>query len=192
MLVSAKWIRYMYYIYHLPLEPRSQLPPASHPLSHHWALSWAPCIIQQLPTSCLFYTGWCLYVSAALSIQLFHQSVAEHRRIWSYEHRLQDRGWLVFTLYCSVYARVPGYITSVCVLSHVVSYHLQPHGLQPTRFLYPWYSPGRNTGECGLPCPPPGDLLDPGIEPKFPVSPASQADSLPLESTREVGTKNRN
>ena len=29
----------------------------------------------------------------------------------------------------------------------------------------------------GLPCPPPGDLPDPGIEPGFP---ASQADSLPL------------
>ena len=29
----------------------------------------------------------------------------------------------------------------------------------------------------GLPCPPPGDLPDPGIKP---VSPAAQADSLPL------------
>ena len=29
----------------------------------------------------------------------------------------------------------------------------------------------------GLPCPPPGDLPDPGIEP---ASPAHQADSLPL------------
>ena len=31
----------------------------------------------------------------------------------------------------------------------------------------------------GLPFPPPGDLLDPGIEPVSPVSPALQADSLP-------------
>ena len=31
----------------------------------------------------------------------------------------------------------------------------------------------------GLPCPPPGDLPDPGIKP---ASPASQADSLPTES----------
>ena len=31
-----------------------------------------------------------------------------------------------------------------------------------------------------LPCPPPGDLPDPGIEPKSPVSPALQANSLPL------------
>ena len=33
----------------------------------------------------------------------------------------------------------------------------------------------------GLPCPPSGDLLDPGIEPTSPVSPSLQADSLPTE-----------
>ena len=33
-----------------------------------------------------------------------------------------------------------------------------------------------------LPFLPPGDLPDPGIEPAFPVSPASQADALPAES----------
>ena len=32
----------------------------------------------------------------------------------------------------------------------------------------------------GLPCPPPGDLPDPGIEPAFPVIPALQVDSSPL------------
>ena len=32
----------------------------------------------------------------------------------------------------------------------------------------------------GLPCPPPGDLPDPGIRPMSPASPALQADSLPL------------
>ena len=31
----------------------------------------------------------------------------------------------------------------------------------------------------GLPCPPSGDLPDPGIGPVFPVTPALQADSLP-------------
>ena len=31
-----------------------------------------------------------------------------------------------------------------------------------------------------LPCPPPGDLTDPGIESVSPESPALQADSLPL------------
>ena len=32
----------------------------------------------------------------------------------------------------------------------------------------------------GLPCPPPGDLPDPGIEPESTVSPALRVDSLPL------------
>ena len=32
----------------------------------------------------------------------------------------------------------------------------------------------------GLPCPPPGDLPNPGMEPKTPVSPPLQVDSLPL------------
>ena len=45
----------------------------------------------------------------------------------------------------------------------VVSDSLQPHRTRPTRPLCPWDSPGKNTS--GLPCPPPGDLLDPGIKP---------------------------
>ena len=61
------------------------------------------------------------------------------------------------------------------VLSHsAMSDSLWPHGLWPTRLLCPWDSPGKNTGE--LPCPPPGDLPNPGMEPR---SPALQADSLP-------------
>ena len=34
----------------------------------------------------------------------------------------------------------------------------------------------------GLPFPPPGDLLDPGIEPESPVFPAMHVDSLPAET----------
>ena len=37
----------------------------------------------------------------------------------------------------------------------------------------------------GLPCPPPGDLPDPGIEPAPPVSLALQVDSLPPEPPRK-------
>ena len=37
----------------------------------------------------------------------------------------------------------------------------------------------------GLPCPPPGDLADPGIEPISPASPALQAGSLPTEPPRK-------
>ena len=42
------------------------------------------------------------------------------------------------------------------------------------RLLHPWESPAKNTG-VALPCPPPGDLPNPGIEPR---SPALQVDSL--------------
>ena len=66
-----------------------------------------------------------------------------------------------------------------CVLScSIMSNSLWPHGLYPTRLLFPW-------GFCkqeywsGLPFPPPGDLFKPGSEPR---SPAVQADSLPSES----------
>ena len=34
-----------------------------------------------------------------------------------------------------------------------------------------------------LPCPPPGDIPDPGIKPVSPASPAFQVDSLPAESS---------
>ena len=50
-------------------------------------------------------------------------------------------------------------------------------GLQPARLLGPW---GFSQQECwsGLPCSPPGDSPNPGIEPR---SPTLQADSLPTE-----------
>ena len=53
---------------------------------------------------------------------------------------------------------------------------LQPHELWPTRFLCPWEF-SRQEYWSGLPCPPPGDLPNPGIKP---TSPALQVDSLPL------------
>ena len=52
-----------------------------------------------------------------------------------------------------------------CVLSRSsVSDSVRPHGLQPTRLLCPWGS-SRQEYWSGLPCPPPADLPDPGIEP---------------------------
>ena len=44
----------------------------------------------------------------------------------------------------------PGFNTCVCSIAQlyqlVVSDSLRPHGLQPTRFLCPWYFSGKNTG----------------------------------------------
>ena len=47
---------------------------------------------------------------------------------------------------------------------------LRPYGLWPTRLLYSWDSLGKNWS--GLPCPPPGSFLDPGIEPTALMPPA--------------------
>ena len=64
-----------------------------------------------------------------------------------------------------------------CSVTSVVSYSWRPYGLQPARFLCPWDFPQEYWS--GLPFPP-EDFPDPGFEPKSPVSPASQANSLLL------------
>ena len=71
-------------------------------------------------------------------------------------------------------------ISCICCagFSHsVMSNSLWPNGLEPTRLLWSWAF-SRQEYWSGLSCPPPGDLRNPGIEPKFP---ALQADSLPYE-----------
>ena len=63
---------------------------------------------------------------------------------------------------------------SCTVLSHsVVSDSLLLHRLQPARLFCPWGF-SRQEHRSGLPCPPPGDLTNPGMEPR---SLALQADS---------------
>ena len=59
----------------------------------------------------------------------------------------------------------------------VVSDFLRPQGLKPTSLLWPWGF-SRQEYWSRLPCPPPGDLPNPGIKPR---SPALQANSLPSE-----------
>ena len=56
------------------------------------------------------------------------------------------------------------YLFPVVLSCSVMSNSLQPHGLLPARLLCPW---GFSWQEywIGLPCPPPGDLPNPGIEP---------------------------
>ena len=51
------------------------------------------------------------------------------------------------------------------VLSHlVITDSWRPHGLQPARLLYPWGF-SKQEYQSGLPCPPPGDLLNPESNP---------------------------
>ena len=63
---TTKWISYTY----TSLPSLLGLPPPPHPphLGHHRAPSWAPCAIQQVPTSYLFYTWWCIYVNPNLPV----------------------------------------------------------------------------------------------------------------------------
>ena len=58
----------------------------------------------------------------------------------------------------------------------VMSNSLQPHGQQPTRLHCPWRF-SRQEYWSGLPCPPPGALPNPGIQP---MSAVLQADYLLL------------
>ena len=66
---------------------------------------------------------------------------------------------------------------TVFVSHSVVSCSLQPHGLQPARLLCPWGF-FRQEYCSGMPCPPQGDLPNPGTKPG---SPTLQAGSLSSE-----------
>ena len=69
--------------------------------------------------------------------------------------------------------------TNAIVLScSIVSVSLWPYGLQPARLLCPWGF-SRQEYRSGLSRPPPGDLSNTRIEPRFP---AFQADSLQTKS----------
>ena len=70
------------------------------------------------------------------------------------------------------------FLIYLCVLSlSVMSDSLWPHGLQPARLFCSWGF-SRQEYWSGFPCPPPGDLPNPGTEPR---PPTLQADSLPSE-----------
>ena len=69
-------------------------------------------------------------------------------------------------------------------VSHSVMFDsLRPPGLQPTRLLYPWNFPGKNTG---VPFPPPGDLPTPGTELESPTSPALAGGFFTTSATWEA------
>ena len=57
----------------------------------------------------------------------------------------------------------------LCSASELCPTLLQPRELKPTRLLYQWDFPGKNTG---VGCHSPGDLPDPGIKPMSLTSPA--------------------
>ena len=86
----------------------------------------------------------------------------DHTEIFGYFHNIQDM--LKQKMYtCSV-----------------MSDFLRSYGLYHIRLLCPQNSLGKKTGVGSHACPLSGDLHNEGIEPASPVSPAMQADSLPL------------
>ena len=73
---TSTWISHRYThvlsLLNLPLTYPPQLPPHPTPLGCHRALSWVPCIVQQLPISYLFYTWWYIYFNAIFSVRPTH------------------------------------------------------------------------------------------------------------------------
>ena len=68
---------------------------------------------------------------------------------------------------------------SLCMLSRFS--HVQLFAtIWTVAYQAPLVGFSRQEYSSGLPCPPPGDHPDPGIEPESPTSPVLQADSLPL------------
>ena len=59
------------------------------------------------------------------------------------------------------------------------------HG--PARLFRPWNSPGKNTGMGSQPFPSPGDLPDPGIEPRFFALPVDSLLSEPPGKRKNTG-----
>ena len=73
----------------------------------------------------------------------------------------------------------------VCVLSGFTHVHsLRHYGLYPVRLLCLWGF-SRQEYWSWLPCPPPGDLLNPGIEPVLLMSPTLAGQSFPWVPPRK-------
>ena len=77
------------------------------------------------------------------------------------------------------------FLMRACEVTSIVSNSLWLRGLEPTRLLCPWGLP-RWEHWSGLPCPPPGHLPDPGIEPTSLMSPALVGGFLNTGATWEA------
>ena len=92
--------------------------------------------------------------------------------VWSYYFVFRE-----CTKYAECYILL--FFAPVCSVASVVSDSLPPL-VKPSRPLCPWDPPGKNTGGHGMPGPPPGDLPDPGIEPRLLSLLHWRSGSLPL------------
>ena len=141
-----------------------------------------------LPASSTFLSFSPHQTSDLFIVSIFLPFPKCHRVAIIYFEAFSD--WLLSL--SSIYLRVPYFFSwfdssfFLCVLSHFCCVRL---------FVTPWavacqapLSMGFSKQEyrSGLPFLPPGELLNPGIEPSSPVSFVLQADSLPVERFREA------
>ena len=127
--------------------------------------------------------GWIIFIVCKYQIPFIHSSIDA---LWWPEWGESPKGISYTYIYLQlIHFTVQKNLTQHCKATmcravlgcSVMSDSLQPHGLQPTGLLCLW-------GFCRqeywsrLPCPPPEDPSNPGIEPR---SPTLQADSLLFE-----------
>ena len=119
-------------------------------------LNGAPCLLYSPKFIC--WSSNCKYIKMwpYLEIGLLQEQLVRLR--WGHA----GAGWASNPICCAVLIR------------SVISNFLQFHGLQLSRLLCPWGF-SRKEYWTGLPCLPPGDLPNPGTEPR---SPTVQADPL--------------
>ena len=92
--------------------------------------------------------------------------------------------WVMLDLFCG--CSCCEHCCAVCALSRfVLSDSLRLHGLQPARLVCPWWF-SRQEYWSGLPCPPPGDLLNPGMEHASLTSPALAGGFFTTRATYEA------
>ena len=147
------------------LGPRLCPYPASHPRLHLSTSQWAILLVES-PHPHSFSDGGYLKIKTfkfyRVQIYKYHNSENNHiASVWN------------------PFLRLPvTYLLNACVFSHI-QLIVTSWTLARQAPLSMWFS--RQEYWSGLPFPPPGDLPDPGIEPKSPVSPALQLASLPTD-----------
>ena len=110
------------------------------------------------------YIFLCINLSPRLSLSFTHT----HMHARTHTHIYSPGGRICLMLQYSEDTN------SCCLVTKSHPSLLRLHGLQPTRLLCPWGFP-RQEYWSGLPCPPPGDLPEPGIKPPSPASQAALA-----------------
>ena len=75
-----------------------------------------------------------------------HNSILSIAKMWKQTQCLSTDEWIKKKMSILLYVYI--YIYNVCMLrvQSIMSYFLQPYGLQPTKILCPWDSPSKNIG----------------------------------------------